>query len=120
MNRIAFTLPNVGIMELHEVEGIIWLEDGFLVIQVKRKLLGMMEDEPEMVKIEPSALRDIYLKRRMFKDRLVLVPKKRDLLDSLPGKHVSDVRLRIWRSKRGQVEQLIRDCLRAMLPENAL
>ena len=112
MNRIDFTLPSVGVMELREVEGMVWLEDGLLTIEVKHKLLGLVDEESETVKIEQSALADIYLKTGWFKDRLVLVPKKRDLLDIIPGKHVNDVRLRIWKTKRRQVEQLVRDCLR--------
>lgn len=110
MNRIKFTLPNVGLLELREVEGMVWLEDDLLVIEVSHKLIGLIDEEVETVKIEPSALQDIYLKTGFFKDRLILVPKKRELLEVVPGKHVNDVRLRIWRSQRRMIRELIRDC----------
>lgn len=109
MNRIKFTLPEVGLLELTEVEGIVWIEDGFLMLDIKQSLAGLVNTDSEMVKIEPGALKDIYLQRRWFKDRLVLVPKKRELLDVIPGKHLSDVQLRIWRSKRAEVERLIEE-----------
>jgi len=109
MNRIKFTLASVGLLELMEVEGIVWIEDGFLVLEIKQSLAGLVDTDNEVVKIEPSALNDIFIQRRWFKDRLVLVPKKRELLDVIPGKHVNDVRLRIWRTKRSEVENLIEE-----------
>ena len=106
MNRIEFTLPDVG---LQEIQGLVWFEDGYLMIEVNNKLLGLVETDSEVIKIEPNALRDIYIRHRLFKDRLVLEPKKSDLLDALPGKHANDVQLKIWRSKRSQVNRLIAD-----------
>jgi len=109
MNRIKFTLPSVGLLELTEVEGVVWVEDGFLVLEIKQSLAGLVNTDSEVVKIEPDALKEIYLQRRLFKDRLVLVPKKTDLLNAIPGKHISDVQLRIWRTKRFQIERLIEE-----------
>jgi len=109
MNRLAFTLPNFGLMELREIEGIVWMEDGFLVIEIKHKLIGLLDEESSTVQIEPSALRDIYLKKGFFKDRMVLVPKKRELLEVIPGKHVNDVKLRIWRTKRSEIRDFIEE-----------
>ena len=106
MNRLEFTLPDVG---LREIEGMVWVEDGFLVIQMSNKLLGLVDEDRETIKIEPSALRDIRIQKRPFKDRLVLAPKRRDLLEVVPGNHANDVRLKIWRTKRSQTEQLIID-----------
>jgi len=79
MNRIKFTLPSVGLLELTEVEGMVWVEDGFLVLEIKQSLAGLVDTDNEVVKIEPDALKEIYLQRRLFKDRLVLVPKKNRL-----------------------------------------
>ena len=106
MNRLEFTLPDVG---LREIEGLVWVEDGFLVIQMSNKLFGLVDEDKELIKIEPSALRDIRIQKRPFKDRLVLAPKRHDLLDAIPGNHANDVRLKIWRTKRNQTEQLIID-----------
>lgn len=104
MLRVPFSLPDVG---LRELEGMIWVEDGFVVIELSNKLFGIVDEDKDLIKIEPSALREVQLKRRPFKDRLILVPKKRDLLDAIPGKHPNDVRLRVWRSKRRDSEKLL-------------
>ena len=104
MNRIEFTLPDVG---LREIEGFVWFEDGHLMLEINNKLLGLVDAETDVIKIEPNALTDIYIKHRPFKDRLVLEPKKRDLLDAVPGKHANDVQLKIWKTKRKQVVQLV-------------
>jgi len=106
MNRIEFTLPDVG---LREIEGMVWFEDGFIVLEVKNKLLGLIDEERDLIKIEPGALRDIYVARRPFKDRLVLVPKKVDLLEAVPGKHANELRLKVWVTKRKQLDRLILD-----------
>jgi len=66
MNRIKFTLPSIGLMELREVEGMVWIEDDLLVVEVSHKLIGLWDEQVETVKIEPSALRDIYLKIGFF------------------------------------------------------
>jgi len=106
MNRIEFTLPDVG---LREIEGMVWFEDGFIVLDVKNKLLGLIDEERDLIKIEPGALSDIYVARRLFKDRLVLVPKKYDLLQAVPGKHANELRLKVWVKKRKQLNRLIVD-----------
>lgn len=108
MNRIPFTLPDVG---LREIEGMVWVEDGYLVIQLSNKLLGIVDEDREVIKIEPSALRDIDLRKRPFKDRLVLTPKKHDLLDVIPGKHANDVQLRVWKTKREDLQRLVIEIL---------
>ena len=102
--RVPFTLPDVG---LREIEGMVGVEEGFVTIELTNKLLGLIDEDREIIKIEPTALREVRLQRRPFKDRLILAPKKRDLLDLIPGKHASDVRLRIWRTNRSDTEQLL-------------
>jgi hypothetical protein len=104
MIRIPFTLPDVG---LREIEGMISIEDEFIVLDLSDKLLGLVDLDEKTIKIEPAALREVRLQRRPFKDRLILVPKKKALLDAVPGKHASDVRLRIWRTQRSETERLL-------------
>ncbi|MBT3448745.1 MAG: hypothetical protein HOE73_06565 [Bacteroidetes Order II. Incertae sedis bacterium] len=104
MNRIEFTLPDVG---LREIEGFVWIEDGYLVLEVTDKLLGLVDTDTNLIKIEPNALADLHIKHRPFKDRLVLSPKKIDLLEAVPGKHVSSVQLKIWKTKRNEVVELV-------------
>ena len=104
MNRIEFTLPDVG---LREIEGFVWIEDGYLVLEVTDKLLGLVDTDQNVIKIEPNALTDLSIKYRPFKDRLILSPKKIDLLEAVPGKHANDVQLKIWKTKRRQVMELV-------------
>ena len=104
MIRIPFTLADVG---LREIEGMISVEDEFIVLDLSDKLLGLVDLDQKTIKIEAAALESVRLQRRPFKDRLILTPKKRDLLDAVPGKHATDVRLRIWKTQRSQTEQLL-------------
>jgi len=104
MNRIPFTLPDVG---LREFEGMVWVEDEFLVIQVSNKLLGLVDEDRDVIKIEASAISDIRIQKRPFKDRLIITPKKHDLLDLIPGKHPNDLRLRIWKTQRRNLEHFL-------------
>jgi hypothetical protein len=105
MHRIAFTLPEDG---LHEVGGVVYLEDGFLVIRVEKKLLGLGDGDPHVIKVEPSAIAAITTQRRFLrKDLLVIRPKKPSLLDLVPGKHESTLKLRTKRSARVEVEALL-------------
>lgn len=106
MNRVAFTLPDVG---LREVRGLVYIEEGYLVLQIKNALLGVLDAEKDTFKIEPGALEEVRIKRGFFKDRLVLTPKKADLLDAVPGEHRSAVELRVWRKYRQDLERLVEE-----------
>lgn len=108
MTRIPFTLPDVG---LREIEGMVWVDDEFLVIQLTNKLLGLVDEETDVIKIEPTAIQDIRIQRRAFKDRLVITPKKHELLDIVPGKHANDVQLRIWKRHRQNLDRLVLEVL---------
>ncbi|GAB5518018.1 MAG: hypothetical protein RhofKO_02690 [Rhodothermales bacterium] len=104
MNRIAFTLPEVG---LREVKGLVYIDEGFLVIQVKNVLLGLVDEEKDTIKVEPPALVSVHIKRGLIWDRLVIRPKKMDLLDIVPGDHKNTVELRVLRKYRRDLERLV-------------
>lgn len=106
MTRITFTLPDVG---LREIRGMVYVADGYLVLTIKNALLGMLDVDEEVVKIEPGALEDIWIKRGLFRDRLVLQPKGMELLDLIPGEHRVAVKLRVWRTYRQELERLIEE-----------
>ncbi len=106
MNRITFTLPDVG---LREIRGMVYVADGFLVLKIQNALLGMLDTEKEIVRIEPGALEDLRIKRGLFVDRLVLQPRRMDLLDLIPGEHRVAVQLRVWRKYRRELERLIEE-----------
>lgn len=97
MNRVAFTLPDVG---LREIRGMAYVDEGFLVLRIEDKLLGLIDPEKHVVKIEPGALRDVRVKKGLFRDRLVIEPKGMELLDLIPGEHPVAVELRVKRKFR--------------------
>lgn len=104
MKHIPFKLPDIG---LREVTGTVYLEDGYLVLQVQDALLGLLDKDTELIKIEPQALDAIYVKPGIFKDRLVVAPRKMDLLELIPGKHQGVVELRIWKTYRADLHRLV-------------
>jgi hypothetical protein len=104
MNRLSFTLPDVG---LREVKGMVFIEDGFLVLKLENALLGMVDAQRETIKIDPNALLEFSLKRGVFRDRLVLRPRRVELLDAVPGDHASAVELRIKRRYRYEARGLL-------------
>ena len=104
MHRVPFNLPDVG---LREIRGFVYLEDDFLVIELKNALMGEFDEEHELVKVEPSALESVRLVPGIFRDRLRLTPKKVDLLRAIPGDHASDVALRVWRKHREAAAGLV-------------
>lgn len=108
MRSIPFTLPDDGFTE---VNGTIYLDAEFLVFEVVTALLGEFDKEHQVIKIEPSALEYIYLDEGIFRDKLVIRPKKRDLLTAMPGTYVEALTLKIWNKHRTQAEQLVTDVL---------
>lgn len=106
MKPIPFTLPDVG---LREIEGKVYLEDGFLVIHIKDALFGEFDKEKRQIRIEPSTLTQVRIDRGVVRDRLVLRPEDNRLLDAIPGDYDLEIELRIWRNRRGDVLTLVRE-----------
>lgn len=104
MLRIPFTLPEVG---LNEVKGMVWVNDGFLVLSVRSSLMGLADTDKEHIQIEPAAVTDLSLKKGLFVDKLIITPKSTKLLDLVPGEHPASLNLRIWKKHRSAVENLI-------------
>ncbi len=106
MNRVAFTLPDVGV---REVKGMVYVDDGYLVIKVESAIAGLIDTEKDLVKIEPSALETLEIKRGIFRDRLVVKPKGMELLELIPGNHASAVELRVWTKYRNDLQAVVND-----------
>src|SRR5690554_972165 len=106
MIRVPFSLPDIN-FGLTEVKGALYLEGEFLVFEIEKAFLGEFNPDHHIIKIEPSALKDIRLERGWMKDQICVWPKKRDLLEALPGKFVSEVPLKIRRKHRYDAEQLV-------------
>lgn len=103
MDRIPFTLPDVG---LREVKGFAYLDDEFLVIEVESAVLGLTDRERTTVKVAPSALQSVHFRPGLFRDRLLVVPEKVDLLNTIPGDHATEVALRVPRKHRAVTERI--------------
>jgi hypothetical protein len=104
MHPIDFSLPDVG---LREINGTVYVQDGFLVLHLRNALLGAVDVEKDLIKIEPQALEELYIRYGVFKDRLVIRPKQATLLDLVPGEHDLVIQLRVWRTARPDLEQLV-------------
>lgn len=104
MNRVAFTLPDVG---LREVKGMVYVDEGFLILKVQSAIAGLVDEQKDMIKIEPTALQELSIKRGVFRDRLVIQPKSVELLELVPGDHPSAVELRVWTKYRKDLERLV-------------
>ena len=99
------------ISEVHagfsEVKGTLRLEDEFLVIEFQTITLGLYKRPAETIKIEFAALADVKIEKRIFRDRVLIRPRTRRLLEAVPGKHVGEVRLKVWRRYRPSVTGLV-------------
>lgn len=99
MSPLPFTLPDID-MGFTEVKGVAYLEEEFLTLEVEAALFGEISKEDRIVKIEPMALRSIRLETGFFKDKIHIIPKTRELLDTVPGKHRGELCLKVWRKHR--------------------
>lgn len=106
MLRIPFSLPDVG---LREVNGLVYVEDGYLKIRLKDAFLGEFDEDRRTIQVEPDALRSLDLRRGLLRDRLVIVPWRSELLEAVPGEHANAVELRVRRKHRADLEALIDD-----------
>jgi len=101
------------ISEVHagfsEVKGLLLVEDEFLVFNVQTITMGMFKQDPETIKIELAALSDIRLEKRVFRDRLYIRPKTNSLLEAVPGKHLGEIMVKVWRKHRSLTMTLIDD-----------
>lgn len=104
MNRIKFTLPDVG---LREVKGLVYVHDGHLVLEVEDAIVGLVDTDKTTIEIEPEAVKRLYVKPGLFKHKLVIEPYGPELLDALPGQHARAAELRIWRTERPAIDSLI-------------
>jgi hypothetical protein len=101
------------ISEVHagfsEVKGVIHMEDEFVVFNIQTITMGMYKRSPETIKIELAALSDIRLEKRVFRDRLYIRPKTNKLLEVIPGKHIGEIMVKVWRKNRPATMSLIDD-----------
>jgi hypothetical protein len=104
IGRIPFTLPDDG---FDEIEGLVYLDDGHLVLDLQSKFLGLGKGDRRVIKVAPTALHDVALDTGLVRDKLRLLPRRLDLLEAVPGKHPREVALRIYRKHRPWTEDLV-------------
>ena len=109
MSSIPFQLPDVG---LREISGRLYLDPDFLVFEVQDALVGEFDKEHQVIKIEPSAVREIRLERGIIRDQLCIRPKREDLLEMMPGTYQTELRLKLWSKYRRPAEQLVEEVRR--------
>jgi len=99
------------ISEVHagfsEVKGVLRTDDEFLVFDFRTITMGVYKRPAETIKIEFAALSDIRHEKRIFRDRLLVRPRTRQLLEAMPGKHLGEIKLKIWRRYRPSLGSLI-------------
>ncbi|NND70560.1 MAG: hypothetical protein HKN43_03175 [Rhodothermales bacterium] len=108
MSSVPFDLPDIN-GGLTEIKGLIFLDDEFLVIEFETAFLGEFGKEQKTVKIEPAAISQIHLDQGFIRDIISIRPKKTDLLDAIPGSHLGELRLKVWRNRRPLAARLVRD-----------
>lgn len=106
MDRIPFTLPEEG---LREVTGFVHFDGEFLVLDVRSKLLGLLDEQRDTIKVALTAIRSVRMKRGLVRDRVVIRPHGFELLEAVPGEHEREVALRTKRRHRARAEDLVDD-----------
>ena len=105
---IPFRLPDAA-LGLTELRGLLYLEEDLLVFDVGMGLPGGSRKHRKVVKIEPAALADVQVEKGTRTDRLYVTPKRRDLLEAMPGSYEDHLPLAIHQRHRSQVEQLLEE-----------
>jgi len=103
--RIPFEIPEVN--DFNEAEGFVYLDEGFLIIKVKEKVLGMFSRDEQVIKVEPGVVQGVRLDRGTFSDRLTIHSSKVELLEAVPGKHTVGVQVKVKRKYRKEAEAFI-------------
>ncbi len=103
---VKFTLP-----DLHggftEVKGAIYLDEEFLVFDLEIAVMGGLSKKQRTIKIEPRAIAAISLRQGIVRDQICIRPKAVDLLSAMPGNHLGEVCLRMWRNRRDDARHLV-------------
>lgn len=119
MDCIPFTLPDIN-FGLTEIKGFLYLEAEFLTFEVETAFLGDFDKEEQIIKIEPAALEAVFLEPGWLQDQLHIRPKKRNLLEALPGDYALEVPLKIWRKHRRKTQRLVGAVEKQMTPRAVL
>lgn len=105
---LPFQLPDTN-MGFTENSGLLYREDEFLVFDLHSGLAGITKSDSQIVKIELQALESVRRVHGNLKDVLYIKPKKPKLLEVIPGDHEVEVKLKVSKQHRENLENLIRE-----------
>jgi hypothetical protein len=106
MNRVPFSLPDVG---LREIRGLAFVDDEFLVLRIENSFAGLADKKTHVIKMLPSALEEVSVRRGLASDRLIIRPKRSELLDIIPGQHASALELKVKKKHGADLERVLSD-----------
>jgi hypothetical protein len=104
VSRIPFKLPDDG---LREIKGLVYVDEGRLIVRAETAIIGLIGKETYTVTIPAGALEDLFLKKGLFRDRLVIRPLEIDVLESIPGEHIDQIELKVRKKYRRKVQDLV-------------
>ena len=87
----SLAATNFGLLE-HKGE--VYLDDEYLVFELKSLLAGVESKAQRVVKIEPHTLESVWLDKGGLLDTLCIKPKTGDVLLAVPGNHGEALRLK--------------------------
>ena len=96
----------------HKIRGVTFLEDEFIVFDVQVRRFGLINQAPEKVKAELGLIADIRFESGLFGDRIIVIPRKMELLDAVPGDHKGEIKLKIARRYRDDAEAFVQEVRR--------
>ena len=108
MTRIPFEIDsNHG----HEITGLVFLEDEFLVFEVQVRKWSLYKEPQEKVKAELAVIEHIRFDTGFFSDKIFVVPKRSALLEAIPGDHKGELKLKVSKRYREAAMQFVTDVL---------
>lgn len=115
VNSIPFQLPDAN-WGMTEIKGLLYLDEEFLVFDVRTGVSGGAKKKRHVIKIEPRALKAIRLDQGVMRDHLAVKPKERDLFRAMPGmyKGKDELTMKIHPRYRADAEHLV-DEVRALM-----
>ena len=104
--RIPFELSDYE-EGLNEATGYIYLEGEFLVIKLEIKLLGLTTERNELIKAEAGIIDAIRYTTKFTGDRLIIQSSNPQLLNAVPGDHVSEIKLTTKKKHRNDINRFV-------------
>jgi hypothetical protein len=103
---VPFTLPDIH-GGFTEIKGAVYLDEEFVVFDLEIAVMGGLSKKQRTIKIEPTALASISIRNGLVRDKICARPKTVDLLGAMPGNHLGEVCLRVWRTRREDAQNLV-------------